>query len=63
MTVIVPHISYRKPDPRPPFLTPLLFPPPELLPQDWPGPALREQYDRYDAAYRATLRDWFAAAT
>ena len=33
--------------------------PPELLPRGWPGPALREQYDRYDAAYRSTLRAWF----
>ena len=35
--------------------------PPELLPGDWPGPAVREQYERYDAAYRATLRAWFRA--
>ena len=34
--------------------------PPELLPRTWPGPALRAQYDRFDEAYRATLRDWFA---
>jgi phenylacetic acid degradation operon negative regulatory protein len=33
--------------------------PPELLPRSWPGPKLREQYDRYDAAYRSTLRAWF----
>lgn len=33
--------------------------PPELLPPDWPGPALRARYDEYDAAYRATLRTWF----
>lgn len=36
--------------------------PAELLPRRWPGPALREDYDRYDAAYRAVLRDWFTAA-
>lgn len=33
--------------------------PAELLPRDWPGPALRQRYDRYDAAYRSTLRAWF----
>jgi phenylacetic acid degradation operon negative regulatory protein len=37
--------------------------PPELLGADWPGSALRERYDRYDAAYRATLRAWFTAPT
>jgi len=26
-----------------------------LLPADWPGPALRREYDRWDAAYRARL--------
>ena len=36
--------------------------PPELLPRGWPGAALRAEYDRYDTAYRATLRAWFAAA-
>jgi phenylacetic acid degradation operon negative regulatory protein len=36
--------------------------PAELLPADWPGDALRAAYDRYDAAYRAVLREWFAAA-
>src|SRR5690606_1006487 len=36
--------------------------PPELLPAQWPGAALRDEYDRYDAAYRAVLRRWFAAA-
>jgi phenylacetic acid degradation operon negative regulatory protein len=30
--------------------------PPELLPDDWPGPALREQYDRFDEAYQRRLR-------
>jgi phenylacetic acid degradation operon negative regulatory protein len=34
--------------------------PPELLPAGWPGDALRADYDRYDAAYRAVLRAWFA---
>jgi phenylacetic acid degradation operon negative regulatory protein len=32
--------------------------PGELLPSSWPGDALRRDYDRYDAAYRAVLRDW-----
>lgn len=32
--------------------------PAELLPADWPGGALRDDYDRYDAAYRAVLRTW-----
>jgi phenylacetic acid degradation operon negative regulatory protein len=35
--------------------------PPELLPDAWPGDALRRDYDRYDAAYRAVLATWFAA--
>ncbi len=33
--------------------------PPALLPDDWPGAALRSEYDRYDRAYRAVLRAWF----
>jgi phenylacetic acid degradation operon negative regulatory protein len=33
--------------------------PAELLPDGWPGSALRAEYDRYDAAYRAVLRRWF----
>lgn len=33
--------------------------PPALLPPAWPGEALRDDYDRYDTAYRAVLRDWF----
>lgn len=37
--------------------------PTELLPPDWPGIALRADYDRYDAAYRSVLRAWFASAT
>lgn len=32
-----------------------------LLPQGWPGDALRADYDRYDAAYRAVLGTWLAA--
>lgn len=34
--------------------------PDELLPPDWPGAQLRETYDRFDTAYRALLRAWFA---
>lgn len=34
--------------------------PRELLPDSRPGDALRDEYDRYDAAYRAVLREWFA---
>lgn len=34
--------------------------PEALLPGGWPGPALRSDYDRYDAAYRAVLQHWFA---
>jgi phenylacetic acid degradation operon negative regulatory protein len=33
--------------------------PPDLLPDDWPGAALRAEYDRYDAAYQSLLRTWF----
>lgn len=33
--------------------------PAELLPADWPGPALRADYERYDAAYQSLLRAWF----
>jgi phenylacetic acid degradation operon negative regulatory protein len=33
--------------------------PDALLPAGWPGAALRADYDRYDAAYRAVLRAWF----
>ena len=36
--------------------------PDALLPSGWPGAALREEYDRYDIAYRSTLRAWFRAA-
>lgn len=34
--------------------------PAPLLPAGWPGAALRADYDRYDAAYRAVLSTWFA---
>lgn len=33
--------------------------PEELLPRGWPGAALREDYDRFDVAYRALLREYF----
>ena len=33
--------------------------PEELLWMDWPGAALRADYDEYDVAYRALLRSWF----
>jgi phenylacetic acid degradation operon negative regulatory protein len=32
--------------------------PQALLPRDWPGARLRDEYDRWDAGYRATLREW-----
>ena len=32
--------------------------PPGLLPEDWPGDALRTQYAEWDRAYRALLRTW-----
>jgi phenylacetic acid degradation operon negative regulatory protein len=32
--------------------------PPSLLPDGWPGDRLRQDYDRYDAAYRSVLRTW-----
>jgi phenylacetic acid degradation operon negative regulatory protein len=35
--------------------------PDALLPARWPGRALRDDYDRFDRAYRAVLRDWFRA--
>jgi phenylacetic acid degradation operon negative regulatory protein len=34
--------------------------PEELLPGDWPGTELRDEYDRFDRAYRALLREYFA---
>lgn len=33
--------------------------PAELLPDDWPGTALRDRYDEYDAAYRTCLAEYF----
>lgn len=33
--------------------------PEELLPRGWPGAQLRDEYDRFDAAYRALLREYF----
>lgn len=35
--------------------------PRELLPRDWPGAALRADYDRYDHAYRELLSRWTRA--
>ena len=35
--------------------------PGELLPAAWPGARLRADYDRWDARYRTTLRDWSRA--
>jgi phenylacetic acid degradation operon negative regulatory protein len=33
--------------------------PAELLPDGWPGAALRAEYDRYDAAFLTVWRTWF----
>ncbi len=33
--------------------------PDELVPDAWPGPALRAAYDEYDATFKAAWRDWF----
>lgn len=35
--------------------------PTPLLPDGWPGAALRADYDRYDAAFRQLLRAWYRA--
>lgn len=35
--------------------------PAELLPPDWPGAALRADYDRYDAAFKQVWRSWYHA--
>jgi phenylacetic acid degradation operon negative regulatory protein len=35
--------------------------PDALLPGDWPGPALRADYDRYDDAFNRAWRSWFRA--
>jgi phenylacetic acid degradation operon negative regulatory protein len=32
--------------------------PAELLPGGWPGRDLRDDYDRWDSRYRATLQEW-----
>lgn len=32
--------------------------PTSLLPDDWPGPALRVTHERYDSAFKAVLADW-----
>lgn len=32
--------------------------PDQLLPDDWPGPALRKAYDRWDRQYRKVLVSW-----
>ena len=37
--------------------------PAELVPDGWPGPALRAEYDRYDVAFRAVLSAWLRDAT
>ncbi len=34
--------------------------PAAFLPEAWPGNDLRSEYDRYDAAYRRVLADWFS---
>lgn len=36
--------------------------PPKLLPDDWPGPALRADYAGWDRAYRTLLRTWWKQA-
>jgi phenylacetic acid degradation operon negative regulatory protein len=36
--------------------------PDELLPRGWPGRRLRQDYDRFDAAYRAVLARWLRVA-
>jgi phenylacetic acid degradation operon negative regulatory protein len=35
--------------------------PDDLLPRGWPGARLRADYDRWDARYRTTLREWSRA--
>jgi phenylacetic acid degradation operon negative regulatory protein len=35
--------------------------PAALLPSGWPGVALREEYDRYQAALQGLLRTWFGS--
>lgn len=36
--------------------------PDELLPPDWPGGALRDDYERYDRAFKQVWREWFRTA-
>jgi phenylacetic acid degradation operon negative regulatory protein len=36
--------------------------PPELLPDGWPGAALRSEYAAWDDAYRTLLRSWWKPA-
>jgi phenylacetic acid degradation operon negative regulatory protein len=33
--------------------------PRELLPDGWPGEALRKAYDAFDAEFRRVWRDWY----
>ena len=35
--------------------------PAALLPDGWPGTVLRQNYDRWDTAYRAVLARWHRA--
>jgi phenylacetic acid degradation operon negative regulatory protein len=35
--------------------------PREIVPSDWPGTRLRQDYDGWDARYRHTLREWSRA--
>jgi phenylacetic acid degradation operon negative regulatory protein len=35
--------------------------PADLLPADWPGAALRAEYQAWDQAYRSLLRSWLAS--
>jgi phenylacetic acid degradation operon negative regulatory protein len=37
--------------------------PDELVPRSWPGRRLRQDYDRFDTAYRAVLAHWLRAAS
>jgi phenylacetic acid degradation operon negative regulatory protein len=36
--------------------------PVELLPRDWPGGVLRDDYERYDRAFKQVWRSWFRTA-
>ena len=35
--------------------------PDELLPDGWPGPALRAEFERYDVAFRQVWRAWYSS--